>query len=500
MVPLHGCIHIHLYTRGHQRQSGCVFVWDAQTGVAILTIDALYPHNVCFHGDQRTITVVMQNQHFKTYNTCNGGLLCWGQIPLLQSSGFNAQWAYGDTLQFAVTDGESAVNIYELQPASTPLLCLLSSFPVPILSPAPLQCKGFYFSPASFHASIITEKEIIVFDVQESKLLLRTSIYNQHRRLPRVQFSPDGYFLVYWMYDHVSIWCNTPSGYNNWSVPGSFCQRFSFSPTSTSILCWDDRQMQLLRLGNCLTPLTPNGTGPYHLPGENFRGHSTDETQIVTGQQDSGSVTALNYPPDTPNQFNTDTQTLDVKIADNVTFVSKVLGLNSWHQEMGMGRRIPPGLPVGEADDTLAINVDKEQLTFSHNPSQIIIATMSEVFLYDVKTQKTIPEDMDKWAMPTWSDQHELWSIKVDHDWHYVTLVGPVRLENKGLNIKELLLGLSPHEYYVRYHSEWVMDTRGRRLLWLPVADRKWGCYRVYNVKWDSNFLATSGLIIEFQE
>ena len=58
----------------------------------------------------------------------------------------------------------------------------------------------------------------------------------------------------------------------------------------------------------------------------------------------------------------------------------------------------------------------------------------------------------------------------------------------------------APQGWYVRGEGEWVMDSRGNKLLWLPFSWRTWE-----GMRWDGNFLAfvdghhTEPIIIEFQ-
>ena len=149
-----------------------LIIWDTQTGVVIGRIDTTkYSTATMFHRDPKIITSIW-NQHFYTYDILNGTQLCQGHIPS-QFDEFGALWAHKDTLQFSTSsknDGKTVINIFELQPTSTPPVHMLSSFSMPP------QSGRFSFSPVSFHASFVTKREVAVFNIQDSKLLLEVKV------------------------------------------------------------------------------------------------------------------------------------------------------------------------------------------------------------------------------------------------------------------------------------------------------------------------------------
>ena len=181
-----------------------LIVWDTQTGIAINEIficATIGFGEICdrlmFHGDQRTITLIMSHKWnlseggFYTYDAISGTQLCQGRIQSTPSI-LGTSWAHKDVLRFAVsfeTDGKPMINIYELQPTSTSPLHMVSSFPVPT-------CGGeFTLSPVSLHASFVTEIELIVLDVQSSQLLLQARVAQVDCKvLP--QFSANGHFVA----------------------------------------------------------------------------------------------------------------------------------------------------------------------------------------------------------------------------------------------------------------------------------------------------------------
>ena len=177
----------------------------------------------------------MQESHEWSYDTCfctysvlNGTLLCQDKLTI-------APWVHRDTLQFATSSWPGTgctVYIDQFQPTSS--FSMLSSFPIPDT------CSKLTFSPISFHiSSAELDDKVIVYNVQDSKFLLRAKASNSESQL-----SPNDHFFAYSESAHygsaqeICIWQNIPTGYVLWSrirpqFPFSW---FSWSPTSILIL------------------------------------------------------------------------------------------------------------------------------------------------------------------------------------------------------------------------------------------------------------------------
>jgi len=181
----------------------------------------------------------------------NDTQLCVGNIPL---SRLGAYWTHEDTLQLAKysqTDGIFAINIYKLQSTLAPELHILRSFSIPN------QSGAFSFSSLSLHASFVTTKEAIILSVQDSKVLLQYKIAQKYPPPPG-QFSPDGNFYACKISaDEICVWQNAPTGYVLWCSlrPRLPLKGLSWSPTSSSILCWGSEGIQLLNPGNLPNPV-----------------------------------------------------------------------------------------------------------------------------------------------------------------------------------------------------------------------------------------------------
>ena len=190
-------------------------IWDTKTGVVVREAYTQHCGKILFYGDQKMITLVHEDQDFYMYDTLSNVQLFQCEILPSQGSGFGACWVFEDTLRFAIshqTGGRLVINICELQQTLTPPFCVVSLFQVP-----PHEGE-FSFSPVSFHASFVTQTEVIILDVQDSKLLLHTTVVLKYS-LPLGQFSPNGCFFIYeTLESEICVWQNTATGYIPWST------------------------------------------------------------------------------------------------------------------------------------------------------------------------------------------------------------------------------------------------------------------------------------------
>jgi len=482
-------------------------MWDTKTGVNIWKAKVRGNFNTMFHADQKEIILISRN-HWWILDALDGKQLYNGSIP---HSRLGASWIQENTSQFAIclsTDKITTINIYKLQPTSTPPLQILTSFAVPD------QHGSFSFSQICFHASFTTGTEVTVIDVQDSKVLLQTNVTLQEYSRPCGQFSPNGcFFACQTLGNEICIWQNTPTGYVLWNnlrlrlpVDG-----FLWSPASTSILCWGSEGIQLLNPGNHLNPLFPNKVKPDQKHGNHLVGYSADGTHIATACQWDSVIKILNPLTNTPQEsINTDMEIQDIKVINNTIFAVDKDRFSSW--ELKAGRSVQSGCSAGRVviDKTLAIGPHAEHLTLSHDCSQIAFSRDNNLFLYDIESQKTVHTDINRqtggiqfsldgtklWPIRT-ADTYYLKGLEMVWDWSSgeVTMVSP--------KDRELLFDPpSLHKYHIGVGTRWVEDPTGGKLLWLPP---NWRIKDLQDKRWDGDFLALVGnyfpqsIIIKFQ-
>jgi len=285
---------------------------------------------------------------------------------------------------------------------------------------------------------------------------------------------------------------------------------FSWSPTSTSILCWSSIGIQLLHLDNCLG-LTTTGRTPH----DHLVAYTADQTHIASVRRWDTVITFLNLSDATRQTVTMNTPISDIKIVDSTIFVTNGKRLVSWC--FMTGGQVGSGWDTKRENKVLSVHIPTDDFALSNNCSQIAFAVEQTVFLYDVKSQKILGDfvtDGHITHLQFASDGSQLWSIvnsiggKTSKCYH-------VEIERErnpcfaNTTITDLedewsldSLFRSPHECRIaRNESEWVSDSRGN-ILWLPP---NWRIGRGWSARWDGNFLTLLNgghpepIIIEFK-
>ena len=485
-------------------------VWDTQTGVTITEAHVWDSGRIMFHGDHKTITFVSVHHHY-TYDALSGIELCKGDIELckgdIQTASLGAFWTHKDALCFAtgfMKDENSVINIYELQPTSATPLHVLSSFSVPY------PFRRFSFSPVAFHASFVTNTGVIIYDVQTSKLLLDIEASWKYTSAQR-EFSPDGHFFACrTSEDEICVWLSTPTGYMPWSSLRSRLplNGFTWSPSSDSILCWGSKGVQLLHPGNHPSPFPPNIVKPHHRLGDHLVAYSVDKTHIATTQQGDNNITVLNLLSSPSHQsICMEMEIQDIKVIGDTIFVLDEHKLVNWDLKTFGTVDSDHKTGMVTVSETLAIGPQAEHLTLSHDCSQVAFARDNQLFLYDIKTQNMIYQDIGRQTngLRFSLDGCKLWPIRpadtyylkgMEHVWDWGS--GEViKMDSEGM--QSLFYPPSPHGYHTGVYSGWVEDSRGSKILWLPPN------WRAEGQRWDGNFLALVGghlpqpIIIKFE-
>jgi hypothetical protein len=454
-----------------------------------------------FSGDNMAITILWKNGAFWTYNRLKGNLIHADQLTPPSLFPIGAHWVHEESLRFATcfnNNEKYVVNIQEFQPASAPLLplSLIKQFFVPLYS------GGFSFSPVPFHASFVTETEAVVLDVQDSRILLH---FKARAIFPGSgRFSLDGCFFACHTSGHeVRIWKNTSTGYIPWSNPQAQSEfyGFSFSPIMSSILTWGSKGIQLLECNNC-----PIGLSPSKYEGlmshTTFRvAYSADGTHIAMTRGWRSVVTVLDTLSNTTRSFDANMKIMDIKIVNNAIFTADKHKLVSWHLETGE--------PVHE--EILPTPTFTSFLILSHNCSQIAFGDSGMVFLYDVQAQRILyshplghsPVDEIRFS----PDEHQLWFM-TENNYDLIEKLERAK-DGKVVSVTmECPRGgwswvdvFSPYGWKIRDKSKCIEDSRGNRLLQLPLS---WPVHWWDNIRWDGNFLAfvygglPDPIIIEF--
>ena len=478
-------------------------IWDIQTGVIIGGTNVNAYGQIILHADQRTSTIVSHSKQW-IYNILDRST---HRLHIALSVPFHAHWINKDTLQFVTGPkakiAEPSINIYGFQPTSASQIHLLTSLPMPY------QDGSFSFCPVSSHASFVNKEEVIILNAQDAKLLLQAKVVKRDSPQPG-QFSADGqFFACHISMGEIHIWQNTTTSYVLWNklrlrLP---LKGLSWSPTSTLLLGWGTEGIQLLDPGH----QTYNQVKPYHKHGNHLVGYSTDGRHIVTTHQWDSVITVFSPLSDTPHQsVDTGMDIQDIKVIGNTIFVVDGLKLSSWDLMAGVIVHDEHSVKGVAIDEALAIDPDAEHLALSHDCSKIAFSKEKIIFLYDVKSQKSIHKDIGrKTSGFRFSlDGTKLWPIRTADAYYLKGLElvwdlssGEVTKVNP--EDRELLFDPpSPHGYHIGVGSEWVEDSKGTKIMWLPLH---WRIKDLQDKRWDGDYLALVGnhypqpILIKFQ-
>lgn len=262
-------------------------------------------------------------------------------------------------------------------------------------------------------------------------------------------------------------------------------------------------------------PLSPDRNEPDSEQGTHLVAYSIDQMHIAVAQQKGSIIKIINSILGIVQQsIKTYMEIHDIRIIDNTIFAVDMYKLVGWDLKAGgvglFGLLLWPSAHATMRvviNKTLDIGTHVEHLRLSHDCSQIAFARGGEVFLYDIKAQealKSMEWDMAPEDIQFSPNGDQLWVA--DHNiFNYFYYIVELMVEDWGyVDLKD---GWSwANHFSCRYHvkegSVWVMDSKGRKILWLPPD---WRVSGWKELKWLSNSLALVGahnpvpIIIKFQ-
>ena len=475
---------------GHLPLPAPVLIWDVQTGTIIYNIKHWEIDNLVFSGNHQTVTLLGRDGTFRTYDGLNDTYTHRDKLVSPPSFVLDAYWIQKESLLFPTVSksGEKLmVKIQKLQPTLTPPLSLVVSFIVPPYD------GEFSFSPVSLHASFTTKTEVIILHTQDSKILLQvkapSSLFT-----PPGHFSSDGCFFACGTEGfEICVWKNTSANYVLWCNlwPRLPFNGFSFSPTKSSILTWGEMGIQLLEPSNSL--IIPSSKKPKHHQQckNHLVAYFADGAYIAMVQQEECVITILDTLLNTPMQsFDTRMPILDIKTNNSTIFVVGRDTLVKWCLEMGK---------IVYDSGSIVMATGWSRATLSGDCSHIAFTNGEEVLLYDIQAQTALHRytaNVFVSDIRFSPDGHKLWFTCVDVyccDCDFNSYLVELEVEEDGNAITKELRGRWPwvnlfsHGQRIEWGSEWVIDSRGAKLLWLPLS---WRTRIEECVRWDGNFLA----------
>ena len=475
--------------------------WDLQTGGLISDIsiprDLWSYHSMSYSGCGTIIGVLFKGSGIPTIITCN--ILSGMHISShsVKESVTDTIWTHDKCLRFATMELGS-ITIWEVGFTSRHVPMEVDSLPTPNHFPF----TEFLLLPTLSRLGFICQERVLVWDARHSKMLLNCV----NVRNPRdISFSPNGHFVVCSTEGpEFYLWKESPGGYllhqNLTSSAGPTKQ--IISPNGESIVTFGGSMVQRWHTTHSLTPLSSVSTQPSQHTLEDFiLEFSPARMLAVFAQRWDDMATILDlrsYTP--PTIINTGMEVCGLGVGQNTIIVVGYGKIVTWdvqdrpyacasidyhipittfrHSGLRLSASISPTLchivvkgtgclegdlyiyGVG-TEEPLAVARSKG-LTLGFNPG--LSQSSQSVWC------ATADGDLDEWEIPEGGGGGRIFPVGMYHN-----LVGP----------QGELPWQSSRGYQVTDEG-WIINSSGKRLLWLPHHWRS-GCMAR---KWSENLLA----------
>ena len=408
-------------------------------------------------------------------------------------------WTHGEFIRFA-TVKPGSITIWEVGFTSDHTLTEIESLPAPDDTGSG---RKLFLPTLSRLAFILQDWAVLIWDARDSKFLLN---FMGGGRIGRLSFSSDGRFFACGVTGQgVHLWKESPTGYvlhqKHVSGTADSQDRLFLSPDGESIIASRSDETHLWRTTDPINP--PSSVPPQ--PAEQTRSilaFSSDKSFIATGRLGGNIVTVVDLKSGDPRLIvDTGTKICGLGVtADTVVVV-------------GEGKIITWNLPAGDCvlDARANIHDSVRTIVFDHPPPfpiRLHSASISPDFnylaitarknegldIYDVPTGKHLVGTTTGSTFHPWftRDGREVWS-QTSNNFGARKII---RGEGSDVIGLELLsewsakpsggyLWESSHGHNVTKDG-WILDSRKKRVLWLPHHWR----VEVGSRIWDGRFLA----------
>ena len=479
--------------------------WDLQTGGLISTIPST-PNappssylSSTYSMDGKIVAVARRDSNrnagiISTYNLPSGTHI-YSHTP---EGRIVAQiWTHGEFIRFA-TVKPGSITIWEVGFTSEHTLTEIESLP----APDDTGSGEHLFLPTLSRLAFILRGVVLIWDTQDSKFLLNSVDISQPGML---SFSSDGrFFACGGIGQGVHLWKESPTGYvlhqKLVSGPAAYQTRPFLSPDGESIITYNDNETQLWRTTDPINP--PSSVPPQ--PAEQtdpILAFSSDKSFIATGRLRGNIVTVVDLKSGDPRLIvDTGTKICGLGVtADTVAVV-------------GEGKIITWNLPAGDCvlDARANIHDSVRTIVFDHPPPfpiRLHSASISPDFnylaittrwhdgldIYDVPTGKHLVGTATGSVFHPWftRDGREVWCPDDIFGAHKIIrgegsdVIGLEPLLERSAKPSGGYLWESSHGHNVT-DDGWILDSRKKRVTWLP---HHWRFSKEYRI-WDGQFLA----------
>ena len=454
--------------------------WDLQTGGVVSQGRLASP--LVAYSTYGTMFGVLSLDHtptISTYDTPSGTRICSHSV---EGSALHQIWTHGDCLRFATINSQS-VTTWEVAfgstdaPAEVGSLCIPDGFHSPII---------FLLHPALPRLVFTAEERLLVWDAQHSKLLLD---FADIGNCIETDFSPDGrLFACKTSHSELYLWKESPTGYilHQKLIFGSGGLGLLISPNGESVITSDCLTIQRWRT-------TDSNTSPSVVPTQSSRrdlgafilGFSPDETLAAVTQCGDEMVTVLDLKSGVPRMtIDTGTKVFGVGMARSAVVVVGDGKIVTWNVPAGdcvLDPRLnindsvrttvfdPPTLDIWASQPTTSVSPDLRRIVIMELDQFGILAT--HLHLYEVHTgQRIISVCESTLRSPQFTpDGCEVWCFSNGNEAVRWKIVESSESNATGLEcLGKDGLPFQPSRGYKVTDNGWILNSSGKRVLWLP--------------------------------
>ena len=468
--------------------------WDLQTGGLISTVSTKEDSGCLSITYSRCETMVGclfdEERVINTYNILSGK--CLSSYPIQQPIIKNI-WTCDENLQYATEDSGSFI-IWQVNFTSTHAPIKVTS----LSTPDNFSIEKAVLLPTLSLLAFVVKKIVLVWDTQNQKILLDSADV-KNPRAP--SFSPDGHFFL----------CGTSGPeFHLWKKSSDnyiYCQKFGsnagratpiISPNEDSIFSYQNTMLQLWATkGSTQCSTTPRNESPSIQYLIEF---SPGESLVATTDLLSNTTTILDLESGSPLlAIDVGTKICGMMITDHNVIIVDTERITMWE------------LYMTDHTSNARVNINQSIQTTPLNPpfpGEFPLACISPdfnyiavtrrmghsaMYIYSMHSGEKLAEAKPDGRVPGFAPgKHVVWCAEDDgkvEQWAIIQDSGSDTIELKQLeDNKELQCGLSwcSENGYQVTDDGWVLDSSGKRFLWLPHSWRP--KYKVQS-KWSGKCL-----------
>ena len=480
---------------GYSYSHECIVSWDLQTGGLISSISTSGTrrcNSMSYSGYGTMLGGLFDQGTIITYNISSGK-----QISLHSVQGFIAStiWTDHEFLQYAIVE-PGTITIWEVSFTPSDPPTQINS----LKTPDNFSTEGLVFLSTHFLLAFISQGRVIVWDAQHKVVLLDFMEAKDPRNM---SFSLDGNFFVCGTKGpEFYLWKKSSGDYLHQKfTPSAGSTNPLISPNGELIISFGGPTLQLWHTTSSLTSPPGITTQPSQRTNDFLLEFSPNELLVAVTQRLGNTVTILDLKSGNPQMvIDADILICGIGITENKIVVVGDKKIITWE------------LPAGDCIPDVHKNIDNsvqateykcpapiKQLSASISPGFNYIAfgstkNLPELYIYDLHTGKKLAVAKSEGRLPGFTlNGNEVWCARGDGMVDRWAIVGDSESNNTQLgqlgNYEEPQSGFpwhSSHGYQVM-DDEWVLNSGGKRLLWLPP---QWRSAVKVDRKWSGKYLA----------